>query len=186
MIVLDVTVVNVALPSIQDDLGFSASGLAWVVNAYLIAFGGLLLLAGRIGDLFGRRRVFLGGLAVFTAASVLCGLAQSPWLLVAARFVQGAGGALTSAVILGMIVTMFPAAARAGPGDRRVSRSSPPPAARSGCSPAACSRRRSAGTGSSSSTSRSASPGRCSPPGCCRATRCSPRPGAVPTSSALR
>jgi EmrB/QacA subfamily drug resistance transporter len=108
MIVLDVTVVNVALPSIQDDLGFSPSGLAWVVNAYLIAFGGLLLLAGRIGDLLGRRRVFLGGLALFTAASVLCGLARSPWLLVAARFVQGAGGALTSAVILGMIVTMFP------------------------------------------------------------------------------
>jgi EmrB/QacA subfamily drug resistance transporter len=108
MIVLDMTIVNVALPSIQDDLGFTSSGLAWVVNAYLIAFGGLLLLAGRIGDLLGRRRVFLGGLAVFTAASVLCGLAQSPWLLVAARFVQGAGGALTSAVILGMIVTMFP------------------------------------------------------------------------------
>jgi EmrB/QacA subfamily drug resistance transporter len=108
MIVLDMTIVNVALPSIQDDLGFSSAGLAWVVNAYLIAFGGLLLLAGRIGDLLGRRRVFLGGLALFTAASVLCGLAQSPWLLVAARFVQGAGGALTSAVILGMIVTMFP------------------------------------------------------------------------------
>jgi EmrB/QacA subfamily drug resistance transporter len=108
MIVLDVTIVNVALPSIQDDLGFTSSGLAWVVNAYLIAFGGLLLLAGRIGDLLGRRRVFLGGLTVFTAASVLCGVAQSPGLLVVARFVQGAGGALTSAVILGMIVTMFP------------------------------------------------------------------------------
>src|SRR5689334_19912283 len=108
MIVLDVTIVNVALPSIQDDLGFSPSGLAWVVNAYLIAFGGLLLLAGRIGDLLGRRRVFLTGLAVFTLASVLCGAARTPWLLVAARFVQGAGGALTSAVILGMIVTMFP------------------------------------------------------------------------------
>jgi EmrB/QacA subfamily drug resistance transporter len=108
MIVLDMTIVNVALPSIQGDLGFSSSGLAWVVNAYLIAFGGLLLLAGRIGDLLGRRRVFLGGLAIFTAASVLCGLAQSQWLLVVARFVQGAGGALTSAVILGMIVTMFP------------------------------------------------------------------------------
>ncbi len=108
MIVLDVSIVNVALPSIQDDLGFSSAGLAWVVNAYLIAFGGLLLLAGRIGDLFGRRRVFLVGLAVFTVASALCGFAQSPWLLVVARFVQGAGGALTSAVILGMIVTMFP------------------------------------------------------------------------------
>jgi EmrB/QacA subfamily drug resistance transporter len=108
MIVLDATVVNVALPSIQSDLGFSQSGLAWVVNAYLIAFGGLLLLAGRLGDLISRRGVFLTGLGVFTAASLLCGLAQSQELLVAARFVQGVGGALTSAVILGMIVTMFP------------------------------------------------------------------------------
>jgi EmrB/QacA subfamily drug resistance transporter len=108
MIVLDVTVVNVALPSIQDDLGFSQSSLAWVVNAYLIAFGGLLLLAGRLGDLIGRRRIFLIGLAVFTVASLLCGAAQSQEMLVAARFVQGAGGAMTSAVVLGMIVTMFP------------------------------------------------------------------------------
>src|SRR5436305_290180 len=108
MIVLDVTVVNVALPSIQSDLGFASSSLAWVVNAYLIAFGGLLLLAGRLGDLVGRRRVFLAGLAVFTAASLGCGLAQSQAVLVAARFVQGIGGAMTSAVILGMIVTMFP------------------------------------------------------------------------------
>src|SRR6201999_486286 len=95
MIVLDMTIVNVALPSIQGDLGFSQSGLAWVVNAYLIAFAGLLLLAGRLGDLAGRRNVFL------------CGLATSQLLLITARFVQGAGGALTSAVILGMIVTMF-------------------------------------------------------------------------------
>jgi EmrB/QacA subfamily drug resistance transporter len=108
MIVLDATIVNVALPSIQDDLGFSQSSLAWVVNAYLIAFGGLLLLAGRIGDLIGQRRVFLIGLAVFTGASLLCALAQSQGLLIGARFVQGVGGALTSAVILGMIVTMFP------------------------------------------------------------------------------
>ena len=108
MIVIDATIVNVALPSIQDDLGFSQSNLAWVVNAYLIAFGGLLLLAGRIGDLIGQRRIFLVGLAVFTAASLLCAVAQSQGLLIAARFVQGAGGALTSAVILGMIVTMFP------------------------------------------------------------------------------
>jgi EmrB/QacA subfamily drug resistance transporter len=108
MIVLDVTVVNVALPSIQDDLGFSQSSLAWVVNAYLIAFGGLLLLAGRFGDILGRKSVFLTGLAVFTVASVLCGMAQSQGVLVAARFVQGVGGAMTSAVILGMIVTMFP------------------------------------------------------------------------------
>jgi EmrB/QacA subfamily drug resistance transporter len=108
MIVLDATVVNVALPAIQDDLGFSQSGLAWVVNAYLISFGGLLLLAGRLGDLASRKGMFLIGLAVFTVASLLCGLAQSQVLLVAARFVQGAGGAMTSAVILGMIVTMFP------------------------------------------------------------------------------
>src|SRR4051812_40911509 len=96
MIVLDATVVNVALPSIQSDLGFSSSSLAWVVNAYLIAFGGLLLLAGRLGDLIGRRTVFLAGLAGFTAASALCGVAQSQEMLVAARFVQGIAGAMTS------------------------------------------------------------------------------------------
>ncbi len=108
MIVLDVTVVNVALPSIQNDLHFTTSSLAWVINAYLIAFGGLLLLAGRFGDLIGRRSVFLAGVGLFTAASLLCGLAQSQTWLIAARFVQGIGGAMTSAVILGMIVTMFP------------------------------------------------------------------------------
>ena len=108
MIVLDATVVNVALPAIQEDLGFTQSSLAWVVNAYLIAFGGLLLLAGRLGDLVSRRGMFLAGLGVFTVASLLCGLAQSGGLLVAARFVQGVGGAMTTAVILGMIVTMFP------------------------------------------------------------------------------
>src|SRR5215208_3746784 len=108
MIVLDVTVVNVALPSIQDDLGFSQSSLAWVVNAYLITFGGLLLLSGRFGDILGRKNVFMAGLAVFTAASLLCGLAEGQEVLVAARFLQGIGGAMTSAVILGMIVTMFP------------------------------------------------------------------------------
>src|SRR3954469_20561888 len=108
MIVLDVTVVNVALPSIQDDLHFTQSSLAWVVNAYLIAFGGLLLLAGRLGDLIGRKRMFLAGLGVFTVASLLCGAAQTQEMLVAARFVQGVGGAMTSAVILGVIVTMFP------------------------------------------------------------------------------
>ncbi len=109
MIVLDISIVNVALPSIQHDLDFSGSGLAWVVNAYLIAFGGLLLLAGRIGDLFGQRRVFLAGLIAFTAASGLCGASQTGLELVVARFLQGAAGAFTSAVILGMIVTMFPA-----------------------------------------------------------------------------
>src|SRR2546423_4454404 len=108
MIILDLTIVNVALPSIQRDLGFSQSGLAWVVNAYLITFGGLLLLAGRLGDLAGRRNVFLVGLAVFVTASALCGAADSQALLIAARFAQGVGGALASAVILGMIVTMFP------------------------------------------------------------------------------
>lgn len=108
MIVLDVTIVNVALPTIQDDLGFTSAGLAWVVNAYLIAFGGLLLLSGRLGDLLGRRRVLNLGLGVFTVASLLCGLAQTQGQLVAARFLQGIGGALASAVILGMIVTLFP------------------------------------------------------------------------------
>jgi EmrB/QacA subfamily drug resistance transporter len=108
MIVIDATIVNVALPSIQEDLGFSQSGLAWVVNAYLIAFGGLLLLAGRMGDLLGQRRVFLFGLAVFTVASLACAVAQTQGMLIGARFIQGVGGALASAVILGMIVTMFP------------------------------------------------------------------------------
>ena len=108
MIVLDATIVNVALPSIQDDLGFSQSSLSWVVNAYLIPFGGLLLLAGRFGDLIGQRKIFLIGLAVFTGASLLCAVAPSQEWLIAARFIQGAGGALASAVVLGMIVTMFP------------------------------------------------------------------------------
>ena len=98
MIILDQTIVNVALPSIQNDLRFSQSSLAWVVNAYLIAFGGILLLAGRLGDLIGRKRIFISGLAVFTAASLLCGLSESQWLLIAARFVQGVGGAMSSAV----------------------------------------------------------------------------------------
>ncbi|SEG55970.1 drug resistance transporter, EmrB/QacA subfamily [Thermomonospora echinospora] len=108
MIILDGTIVTVALPAVQSDLGLSASGLAWVVNAYLIAFGGLLLLAGRLGDLVGRKRVFLAGLALFTLASLLCGLATTPAMLIAARFAQGVGGALASAVSLGMIVLLFP------------------------------------------------------------------------------
>jgi EmrB/QacA subfamily drug resistance transporter len=111
MIILDSAIVNVALPPIQSDLGFSQSSLTWVVNAYLIPFGGLLLLAGRLGDLIGRRKMFLIGLVVFTAASLVCGLAQSQEVLVGARLVQGAGGALTSSVILGIIVTMFRAPA---------------------------------------------------------------------------
>ena len=108
LIVVDMTIVNVALPSIERDLRFTQSGLAWVVNAYLVAFAGLLLLAGRVADLVGAKRVFLLGLAIFTAASLACGLSWSQPLLIAARFVQGIGGALSSAVILAMIVTMFP------------------------------------------------------------------------------
>src|SRR4051812_24304661 len=116
MIVLDVTVVNVALPSIQEDLGFSASSLAWVVNAYLIAFGGLLLLAGRLGDLVSRRGIFLAGLAVFTLASLACGLAQSQEWLVPPRFRRGAGGAVTPPALLGLILTRFPAPPEAAGG----------------------------------------------------------------------
>ena len=110
MIVLDITVANVALPSIQHDLGFSQSTLAWVINAYLIAFAGLLLLSGRLGDLFGGKRIFIIGLGLFTASSLLCGVAWSAPALVAARFAQGVGGAMASAVILAMIVTAFPQA----------------------------------------------------------------------------
>ena len=108
MIILDGTIVTVALPSIQRQLGFSAVSLSWVVNAYLIAFGSLLLLAGRLGDLIGRKRMFLAGLAAFTVASLLCGLSAGPAMLIAARFAQGIGGAMATAVSLGMIVTLFP------------------------------------------------------------------------------
>ncbi len=108
MVVLDGSIVAVALPSIQNDLGFTPSTLAWVVNAYLIAFAGLLLLSGRLGDLIGRKRVFLAGLGVFTLASLLCGIAQDQTQLVVFRFLQGAGGALASAVVLGMITTLYP------------------------------------------------------------------------------
>ncbi|MER7489055.1 MFS transporter [Streptomyces sp. NPDC126497] len=108
MTILDGNIVTVAMPAIQGDLGFSAPGLAWVVNAYLIPFGGLLLLVGRLGDLVGRKRMFTAGLAVFTAASVLCGVADDRTVLIAARAVQGVGGAMTSAVVLGMVVALFP------------------------------------------------------------------------------
>jgi EmrB/QacA subfamily drug resistance transporter len=108
MVVLDSSIVAVALPAIQADLGFTPAGLAWVVTAYLVAFGGLLLLSGRLGDLLGRRRVFLGGLGLFTVASLAAGLADDAGVLVVSRFVQGVGGALASAVVLGMIVTMYP------------------------------------------------------------------------------
>src|SRR3989442_14273776 len=107
MIVVDVPIVNVALPSIRRDLGFSRAGLAWVVNAYLIAYGGLLLLGGRLGDLIGRKRIFLMGLALFTAASLLCGLSFSQPMLIAARFIQGIGGAVSPSGILGVGVPMF-------------------------------------------------------------------------------
>jgi EmrB/QacA subfamily drug resistance transporter len=107
MIVLDSTIVNVALPSIRQDLGFSEASLAWVVNAYLLTFGGFLLLGGRLGDLFGQRRLFLIGIALFTVASLACGLANTQHLLVAARTVQGLGGAVVSAVALSLVMTMF-------------------------------------------------------------------------------
>ncbi|WP_369274259.1 MFS transporter [Streptomyces sp. R11] len=108
MTILDGNIVTVAMPAIQSDLGFSGPGLAWVVNAYLIPFGGLLLLVGRLGDLVGRKRMFTTGLAVFTAASVLCGVATGQGVLIAARALQGVGGAMTSAVVLGMLVALFP------------------------------------------------------------------------------
>ncbi|WSA81317.1 MFS transporter [Streptomyces sp. NBC_01799] len=107
MIILDGSIVTVAMPAIQNDLGFTPAGLSWVVNAYLIAFGSLLLLAGRLGDLLGRKRMFLAGTAVFTVASLLAGLATTPALLIAARFLQGIGGAMASAVGLGILVTLF-------------------------------------------------------------------------------
>ncbi|MEV6331512.1 MFS transporter [Streptomyces sp. NPDC051909] len=107
MTVLDGSIVTVAMPAIQADLGFSPAGLSWVVNAYLIAFGALLLLAGRLGDLLGRKRMFLAGTGVFTAASLLAGVAASPAVLIAARFLQGVGSAMASAVSLGILVTLF-------------------------------------------------------------------------------
>ncbi|MEU3492487.1 MFS transporter [Kitasatospora cineracea] len=108
MVILDGSITTVALPAIQTDLHVGPAGLAWVVDAYVVAFGGLLLLAGRLGDLLGRRRVYLAGIAAFTAASVLCGLATGPATLIAARFLQGVGGATASAVGLGMVVALFP------------------------------------------------------------------------------
>src|SRR6266705_5979484 len=107
MIVLDTTIVNVALPSIRQDLGFSQTSLAWVVNAYLLTFGGFLLLGGRLGDLYGPRRLFLSGITLFTLASVCCGLAGSQGFLVGARAVQGLGGAVASAVALSLMMTLF-------------------------------------------------------------------------------
>src|SRR3982074_214405 len=108
MMVLDATIVNVALPSIQRDLHFSQGNLTWVLNGYLITFGGFLLLAGRLGDLVGRKKVFLTGLVMFSAASVLCGVARSQGMLIVARLLQGVGGAVASSVVLAIIVTEFP------------------------------------------------------------------------------
>ena len=111
MIVLDSTIVNVALPSIRADLGFSQASLAWVVNAYLLTFGGFLLLGGRLGDLYGQRRLFLIGIVIFTCASLACGLATSQEFLIGARAVQGLGGAIVSVVVLSLIMIMFTAPA---------------------------------------------------------------------------
>ncbi len=108
MMVLDATIVNVALPSIQRDLHFTQANLTWVIDGYLITFGGFLLLAGRFGDLVGRKKVFLSGLVLFTAASILCGVADSQAMLIGARLIQGIGGAVASSVILAIIVTEFP------------------------------------------------------------------------------
>jgi EmrB/QacA subfamily drug resistance transporter len=108
MMVLDATIVNVALPSMQRDLGFSQANLAWVIDAYMIAFGSFLLLAGRLGDLVGRKRMFLGGLVLFTAASAACGIADSQVVLIVARFIQGLGGAIASAAVLALLITEFP------------------------------------------------------------------------------
>src|SRR5580704_7336444 len=110
VIAVDGTVVNVALPVIERELHFSQASLAWVVNAYLVTFGGLLLLAGRLGDLFGQKRVFLFGLALFTVASALCGLSGTATLLVASRFLQGVGAAFASSMVLGILVTTYPEA----------------------------------------------------------------------------
>ncbi len=170
MIVLDTTIVNVALPSIRADLGFTQTSLAWVVNAYMLTFGGFLLLGGRLGDLFGHRRLFLGGIAFFTLASLACGLSSSQGVLIGARAVQGLGGAVVSAVALSLIMVLFTDAGErakamgvfgfvmsgGGSARRRFS--------------AACSRARSTGTGSSSSTCRSGSPS-----SCCRSACCPPR-----------
>jgi EmrB/QacA subfamily drug resistance transporter len=113
MIVLDVTIVNVALPSIREDLGFSETSLAWVVNGYLLTYGGFLLLGGRLGDYFGHRRLFIAGISFFTLASLACGLATEQWMLITARAFQGLGGATASAVALSLMMTLF-----TEPGDR--------------------------------------------------------------------
>src|SRR5258708_29729172 len=107
MEVLDTTIVNVALPSIRTDLVFSEASLAWVINAYLLTFGGFLLLGGRLGDLFGQKKLFIIGISIFTLASLSCGLSQTQWMLVASRALQGIGGAITSAVSLSLVMNLF-------------------------------------------------------------------------------
>src|SRR5207244_9752790 len=108
MIVLDTTIVNVALPSIREDLAFTETSLVWVVNAYMLTYGGFLLLGGRLGDLYGQRRLFLAGIVLFTLASIVCGVAGVQGLLVSARAIQGLGGAVVSAVALSLIMNLFP------------------------------------------------------------------------------
>ena len=159
MIVLDTTIVNVALPSIRDDLGFTETSLAWVVNAYLLTFGGFLLLGGRLGDLFGQRRLFLAGIALFTGGvDRLRSRRTTQGLLVAARAVQGLGGAVVSAVALSLIMGLFTEPAERAKAMGVFGFVHGRAAAASASCSAACSPTRSAGTGSSSSTSRSASP----------------------------
>src|SRR3954466_14533740 len=180
MLVLDATVVNVALPHIQADLGFTPAGLSWVLNAYTLAFGGLLLLGGRLGDVFGRLRIFEIGLAVFTVASLLGGLATSPAWLIAARTLQGAGAAMAAPSVLALVTTsarneaarnrglaLFTAVSSAGASIGPLLGAGPPHPARprrrprffsAGPSPTA-----SAGTGRSSSTCPSARSCSCSP-----------------------
>ena len=119
MIVLDATIVNVALPSIKDDLGFTESSLAWVVNAYLLTYGGFLLLGGRLGDFLGPRKMFIGGIALFTLASLVCGLSETQGMLIAARAVQGIGGATASAVSLALMMGLFTSAGDRAKADRK-------------------------------------------------------------------
>jgi MFS family permease len=174
MVILDATIVNVALPSIQADLGLSESSLQWIVNAYALLFGGFLLLGGRAGDLIGRKRVFLAGLVLFTAASFVCGIANGETMLIVSRGIQGLGAALVSPAALSIVTTTF----REGPSARRRSASgqrSRSAAARSASCSAGSSSRRSPGHGSSSSTSRSGSPPSSSPCASCPSRRTSMR-----------
>ncbi len=167
MIVLDTTVVNVALPSIRDDLGFTETSLVWVVNAYLLTFGGFLLLGGRLGDLYGHRRLFLAGIVLFTLASLACGLSSSQTMLIAARAMQGLGGAVVSAVALSLIMTAVHRSRASAPRRWACSASCGGRRQRRRAAGRRCSPTRSTGTGCSWSTSRSA-----------RGVRAVPRAGA--------